>query len=132
MECLVLLNYCFFLFLQFYKIVCVCVRACVRVCVCVCVCVCVSVCVCVCVCVCVYIYIYIYIFFFFSPRPGSIVADFKVTFKTRVTVDKALAPLKKQTASGKLGIFEVDANSLKPKIAKEGKWLRRFFFVLLY
>ena len=48
-----------------------------------------------------------------------------MTFKTRVTVDKALASLKKQMASGKLGSLEVDPNSLKPKIAKEGKWLRR-------
>jgi len=54
-----------------------------------------------------------------SMRPGSIVADFQLTFETKVTLEEALAPLKKETANGKLGSLEVDPNSLKPKITKQ-------------
>ena len=57
-------------------------------------------------------------------RSGSIIADFKLTFKTSVTVKGAIAPLKKATANGKLGSLGVDPNSLKPKISKQGEVLK--------
>ena len=53
-------------------------------------------------------------------RPGSVIAEFQLTFKTKVTGEEALAPLKRETAGGKLGSLEVDPNSLKPKSAKQG------------
>ena len=47
--------------------------------------------------------------------------DFQLIFKTKVTSEEALAPLKKATADGKLGSLEVDPSSLKPKtIDKKG------------
>jgi len=55
-----------------------------------------------------------------SLRPGSIIAEFQLTFKTKVTGEEALAPLKRETAGGKLGSLEVDPNSLKPKSTKQG------------
>jgi len=54
------------------------------------------------------------------------VADFQLTFETKVTLEEALAPLKKETANGKLGSLEVDPNSLKSKITKQGEELRKF------
>ena len=59
-------------------------------------------------------------------RPGSVIAEFQLTFKTKVTGEEALAPLKRETAGGKLGRLEVDPNSLKPKSAKQGVVLRNF------
>lgn len=45
--------------------------------------------------------------------------EFKLTFKTKVTVKDALAPLKK-VSSGQLGSLKVDPNSLKLKINSQG------------
>ena len=53
-------------------------------------------------------------------------ADFQLTFETKVTLEEALAPLKKETADGRLGSIAVDPNSLKPKITKQGEELRKF------
>ena len=54
-------------------------------------------------------------------RKGSIVAEFKLTFKTSLTAKQAMAPLKQETADGKLGSLEVDSNSLKIKDNNQGK-----------
>ena len=53
-------------------------------------------------------------------RPGSIIADFQLKFNTIVSADEALAPLKKEAAKGKLGILEVEPNSLRLKKKKKG------------
>lgn len=53
-------------------------------------------------------------------RPGSIIADFQLTFDTIVSADEALAPLKKETAKGKIGILEVEPNSLKLRNTEKG------------
>ena len=60
-------------------------------------------------------------FLFFFLRKGSIVAEFKLTFKTSLTAKEAMAPLKQETADGKLGSLEVDSNSLKLKDNNHGK-----------
>ena len=60
-------------------------------------------------------------FYFFFLRKGSIVAEFKLTFKTSLTAKEAMAPLKQETADGKLGSLEVDSNSLKLKDNNQGK-----------
>ena len=57
-------------------------------------------------------------------RQGSIVVDFQLIFETRVTVKEALAPLKTETADGKLGSLRVDPDSIKPKLAKQGKLMQ--------
>ena len=60
-------------------------------------------------------------------RPGSVIAEFQLTFKTKVTGEEALAPLKRETAGGKLGSLEVAPTSLtKPKSPKQGVVLRNF------
>lgn len=46
--------------------------------------------------------------------------EFKLTFKTKVTLKDALAPLKKKVSSGQLGSLKVDPNSLKLKINSQG------------
>ena len=56
-------------------------------------------------------------------RKGSIIAEFKLTFKTSLTAKEAMAPLKQETADGKLGSLEVDSNSLKLKDNNQGKWV---------
>ena len=63
--------------------------------------------------------------FFYSNlyRKGSIIAEFKLTFKTSLTAKEAMAPLKQETADGKLGSLEVDSNSLKLKDNNQGKWV---------
>ncbi|CAH3189886.1 unnamed protein product, partial [Porites lobata] len=38
-----------------------------------------------------------------SFRKGSVIAEFKLTFKTSLTTKEAMAPLKQETADGKLG-----------------------------
>ena len=53
-------------------------------------------------------------------RPGSIIADFKLKFNTSVSADDALVPLKKEAAKGKLGILEVEPNSLKLRNTEKG------------
>ena len=60
-------------------------------------------------------------FVIFFLRKGSIVAEFKLTFKTSLTAKQAMAPLKQETADGKLGSLEVDSNSLKLKDNNQGK-----------
>lgn len=57
---------------------------------------------------------------FFSPRRGSIVAEFKLTFKTSLTANEAMVPLKEGTADGKLGSLNVDPYSLRLKSNNEG------------
>ena len=64
-----------------------------------------------------------YSFYFILNRKGSIIAEFKVTFKTSLTTEEAKAPLKQETADGKLGSLEVDSNSLKLKDNNQGKWV---------
>lgn len=59
---------------------------------------------------------YIYPFAF---RSGSVVAEFKLIFKTKVEVEEAFAPLKKGVKDGKMGPLSVDPESLK--IIKETK-----------
>ena len=63
--------------------------------------------------------------FFYSNlyRKGSIIAEFKLTFKTSLTAKEAMAPLKQETADGKLGSLDVDSNSLKLKDNNQGKWV---------
>ena len=64
-------------------------------------------------------------FYFFNSilcRKGSVIAEFKLTFKTSLTTKEAMAPLKQETADGKLGSLEVDSNSLKLKDNNQGKW----------
>ena len=53
-------------------------------------------------------------------RPGSIIADFQLKFYTSVSADEALAPLKKEAAKGKLGILEMEPNSLKLRNTEKG------------
>ena len=65
--------------------------------------------------------------FFFLIRKGSIVAEFKLTFKTSLTAKEAMAPLKQETADGKLGSLEVDSNSLKLKDNNQGKLPMTFY-----
>ena len=67
------------------------------------------------------------LFLFFFLRKGSIVAEFKLTFKTSLTAKEAMAPLKQETADGKLGSLEVDSNSLKLKDNNQGKLSMRFY-----
>jgi len=50
-------------------------------------------------------------------RPGSVMVEFKVVFKTKVEDEDALAPLKKGVKDGKLGSLNVYPKSLK--IVKE-------------
>ena len=66
-----------------------------------------------------------WIHFFYSNlyRKGSIITEFKLTFKTSLTAKEAMAPLKQETADGKLGSLEVDSNSLKLKDNNQGKWV---------
>ena len=47
-------------------------------------------------------------------------ADFRLVFAKKVTVEQALAPLKKETEDGKLGKLKVDPDSLKAKIRRQG------------
>lgn len=58
-------------------------------------------------------------------RPGSVVVEFQLTFKSEVTGEVALAELKRETANGKLGQLGVDPTSLKETTPKEGEVLRR-------
>ena len=62
-------------------------------------------------------------FFSNSYRKGSIIAEFKLTFKTSLTAKEAMAPLKQEIADGKLGSLEVDPNSLRLKDNNQGKWV---------
>ncbi|PFX24473.1 hypothetical protein AWC38_SpisGene10897 [Stylophora pistillata] len=48
-----------------------------------------------------------------SMRKGSIIAEFQLKFDKEVTAEEVLAPLKKETADGKLGSLKVDPASLK-------------------
>ena len=66
-------------------------------------------------------------FVIFFIRKGSIVAEFKLTFKMSLTAKEAMAPLKQETADGKLGNLEVDSNSLKLKDNIQGKLPMRFY-----
>ena len=65
----------------------------------------------------------VFIFFSNSYRKGSIIAEFKLTFKTSLTAKEAMAPLKQEIADGKLGSLEVDPNSLTLKDNNQGKWV---------
>ena len=50
-------------------------------------------------------------------RPGSVVVEFQLVFKTKVQDEEALAPLKKGVKDGKMGSVNVYPESLK--IVKE-------------
>lgn len=50
-----------------------------------------------------------------SMRRGSIMVEFQLMFRSSITSEEALAPLKKVTADGKLGSLKVDPSSLKQK-----------------
>lgn len=50
-----------------------------------------------------------------SMRRGSIMVEFQLVFRSSITSEEALAPLKKVTADGKLGSLKVDPSSLKQK-----------------
>lgn len=58
-----------------------------------------------------------YVFFF---RKGSIILEFQLVFKTKVTAGEALAPLKTEIDDGKLGSLKVDRDSLKQTDPKKG------------
>lgn len=70
-----------------------------------------------------------FVFFIFYFRKGSIIVEFQLTFKAKVTLEEALAPLRKETANGKLGSLKVDPGSLKETDAKKGEMLHVFFCV---
>lgn len=53
-------------------------------------------------------------------RPGSVMVEFKVVFKTKVEDEDALAPLKKGVKDGKLGSLNVYPESLKIVKVVEG------------
>lgn len=57
---------------------------------------------------------------FYSFRKGSVVAEFKLTFKTKLKNEEALAPLKEGIKDGKLGSLSVDPKSLEIKNGTEG------------
>ena len=71
------------------------------------------------------------IFFYYSNlhRKGSIIAEFKLAFKTSLTAKEAMAPLKQETADGKLGSLEVDSNSLNLKTTIKVKGLNPGYMV---
>lgn len=50
-----------------------------------------------------------------SMRPGSIIVEFKLTFKTEVITRDAMAPLRRVIATGNLGSLHVDPTSLKER-----------------
>ena len=60
--------------------------------------------------------------FFFFVRPGSVVAEFKLLFKRKVSEEKAVAPLKKAVEDGNLGPLTVDPDSLKIMKNVEGNF----------
>lgn len=66
---------------------------------------------------------FVYYYYSILYRKGSIIAEFKLTFKKRLTAKEAILPLKQETADGKLGTLEVDSNSLKLKDNNQGKWV---------
>ena len=55
-------------------------------------------------------------------RPGSVVAEFQLSFKNNLEDEKALTPLKRAVQDGKLGPLTVDPESLKIKKDVEGNW----------
>ena len=55
-------------------------------------------------------------------RPGSVVAEFQLSFKNNLEDEKALTPLKRAVQDGKLGSLTVDPESLKIKKDVEGNW----------
>lgn len=59
---------------------------------------------------------------FFLVRPGSIVVEFKLLFKRKVSEEKAVAPLKKAVEDGNLGPLTVDPDSLKIMKNVEGNF----------
>ncbi|KAJ7351103.1 hypothetical protein OS493_036559 [Desmophyllum pertusum] len=50
-----------------------------------------------------------------SFKPGSVVVEFKLTFKRKLGDEKALAPLKHSIKDGKMGSLSVDPESLEVK-----------------
>ena len=57
----------------------------------------------------------------FVFRRGSVVAEFKLIFKTELEDEKALVPLKKGVEDGKIGSLSVDPDSLKVMNDIEGE-----------
>ena len=58
--------------------------------------------------------------YFFILRPGSVLAEFKLTFKRKLHDDEALAPLKEGIQDGKMGPLTFDPESLEVKKDKKG------------
>lgn len=58
--------------------------------------------------------------FLFTSRQGSVVVEFKLTFKRQLENEKALAALKEGIKDGKMGSLKVDPESLKVKRDNEG------------
>jgi len=57
-----------------------------------------------------------------SLRKGSVVAQFKLTFRRKLENEEGLAPLKAGIKDGKLGSLSVDPDSLEMKDNTEGNW----------
>ena len=53
-------------------------------------------------------------------RPGSVVAEFELIFKSKLKDDEALAPLKKAVEDGEMGPLKVDPESLRIVKKDEG------------
>ena len=63
-----------------------------------------------------------YIFFAnFFARKGSVLVEFKLTFKKRLENSEALAPLKEGIKGGRMGSWSVDPESLKVNEQGEGE-----------
>lgn len=56
----------------------------------------------------------------FILRPGSVVVEFKLTFKRELKDEEALAPLKEGIKDGKMGTLNVDPQSLELKKDSKG------------
>ena len=63
-------------------------------------------------------YIFLPIFF---ARKGSVLVEFKLTFKKRLENSEALAPLKVGIKGGRMGSWSVDPESLKVNEQGEGE-----------
>ena len=71
------------------------------------------------VCFCFSVCLFVCLFAFFL-RPGSVVAEFKLTFKRELKDEQALAPLKEGIQDGKMGSLTVDPESLVVRKEKKG------------
>ena len=51
-------------------------------------------------------------------RKGSIIAEFQLTFRTKVTAKEAMVPLRREIADGKMGSLDVDPSYLKQTVSE--------------